>query len=280
MSVAICKLCGLDESKPLIREGSWQFLLCRGCGLVFLHPQPTQEYLEGHYQEYLPETSVEIDRWRDMMEGVHRRTESLLASIMPNPGRILDVGCGYGFFLEHMARLGWNTKGIEISAMASQYGREHLHLDISSRPLPRPDWEDGAFDSVSLLYVIEHLPDPVSAVKEAHRLLRPGGVLILRWPHTTPIARWLEPWASKLRLYQAPSHLFDFSPETITRLLGGIGFEEIRHFIGGWTLPKAPALRLVSIITGALGETVARLSHNRLLLPGLSKTTLALRGAD
>jgi hypothetical protein len=74
--------------------------------------------------------------------------------------------------------------------------------------------------------------------------------------------------------------LFDFSPETITRLLGGIGFEEIRHVIGGWTLPKALAPRLVSIITGALGETVARLSRNRLLLPGLSKTTFALRGAD
>ncbi|MHC1742598.1 MAG: class I SAM-dependent methyltransferase [Syntrophobacteraceae bacterium] len=276
----ICALCGRNDSKPVIREGRWQYFRCQWCGLVFLHPQPTLEYLDGHYQEYLPEAPGEIDGWRRMMERVHQRTESLVATIMSEPGRLLDVGCGYGFFLDHMVRRGWNAKGIEISATARHYGRERLRLDVSSRPLPRPDWGDATFDVVSLLYVIEHLPDPIAAVKEAHRLLRPGGLLVLRWPHTTPIARWLKPWASKLRLYQAPSHLFDFSPETITRLLSGIGFESVRHFIGGWTIPNASGPRLVSVITGALGETLARLSRNRFLLPGLSKTTLALRGSD
>ena len=275
--MAICALCGGNDSKLVIREGMWQYFRCRGCGLVFLHPQPTVDYLNSHYQEYLPEAPGEIDAWRRMMEGVHRRTESLVASVTSGPGRLLDVGCGYGFFLDHMARRAWSVKGIEISAAPRQYGRDRLSLDISSRPFPRPDWRDGSFDAVSLLYVIEHLPDPVAALKEAHRLLRPGGLLILRWPHTTPIARWLKPWESKLRLYQAPSHLFDFSPETMTRLLSGIGFERIRHTIGGWTLPASIGSRLVSVITGALGETLARLSRDRVLLPGLSKTTLAAR---
>lgn len=275
--MASCALCGGNDSRPVICEGTWQYFRCRGCGLVFLNPQPMIQYLNSHYQEYLPEAPGEIDAWRRMMDGVHGRTESLVGSILSAPGRLLDVGCGYGFFLHHMAKRGWDVRGIEISATARRHGRERLHLDISSRPFPRPDWSEGSFDAVSLLYVIEHLPDPVAAVKEAHRLLRPGGLLILRWPHTTPIARWLKPWASKVRLYQAPSHLFDFSPDTMTRLLSGVGFERIWHTIGGWTLPANRGARLVSVTTGALGETLARLSRDRFLLPGLSKTTLATR---
>jgi 2-polyprenyl-3-methyl-5-hydroxy-6-metoxy-1,4-benzoquinol methylase len=277
--VARCALCGRDRTRPIIREEHWQYFQCVECGFVFLHPQPSLDYLNAHYQDYLPSAPEAIAAWRRLMAGVHRRTESLMAARVPIPGRLLDVGCGYGFFLDHMARRGWHVEGIEISATARRHACTHLRLDVSSRPLPRPDWPDGTFDAVSLLYVIEHLPDPAAILREAHRLLRPGGLLVLRWPNTTPIARALKPWAARLRLYQAPSHLFDFSPATITRLLEQVGFQDIRSTIGGWTLPQNPWACLASVITGVLGETLARLTRDRFLLPGVSKTTLATRGA-
>jgi SAM-dependent methyltransferase len=278
--VACCALCGETGSKPIIREGEWQYRQCDGCGLVFLHPQPTPGFLDDHYQAYLSSTPETIAAWRRMMEPVHRRTESLIRARLPIPGRLLDVGCGYGFFLDHMSRRGWQVEGIEISAPARRHARAHLGIDVSPQSLPRPDWVDGTFDVVSLLYVIEHLPDPASVLREARRLLRPGGLLVLRWPNTTPIARALKPWAARLNLYQAPSHLFDFSRATLTRLLKQVGFHDIHSTIGGWTLPRSVRARIVSVTTGALGEMLARLTRDRFLLPGVSKTTLATRGAQ
>jgi len=278
--VARCALCGRDRTRVILREDHWRYFRCDDCGLIFLHPQPSLDYLNEHYQEYLPSLPEEIAAWRRLMEGVCRKTQSLIAARVSSPGRLLDVGCGYGFFLHHMSRRGWRVEGIEISATARHHARTHLRLDVSSIPLPRPEWADGTFDVVSLLYVIEHLPDPAAVLREARRLLRPGGLLVLRWPNTTPIARVLKPWSGRLRLYQAPSHLFDFSRETITRLLDQVGFHEIHSTIGGWTLPKNPLACFVSVVTGVLGETLAGLTRDRFLLPGLSKTTLATRGAD
>jgi SAM-dependent methyltransferase len=190
---------------------------------------------------------------------------------------LLDVGCGYGFFAALMAERGWQVEGIEISAVGRDYARTVLGLDVSPQPLPRPEWPEASFDVITLFYVIEHLAEPVTILKEVYRLLRPGGTLLLRWPHTTSIVKLLKPWSASLRLYQAPSHLFDFSPRTIHRMVADVGFQEIHTVIGGWTRPRSKPVRLASMLFGSLGEVMARLSNHRLLLPGISKTTLAQR---
>jgi SAM-dependent methyltransferase len=152
-----------------------------------------------------------------------------------------------------------------------------LGLEVSDQPLPRADWPDGCYDVITLFYVIEHLPDPMAVLKEAHRLLRPGGLLFLRWPHTAPIVKLLRPWAERLKLYQAPSHLFDFSPRTLYKILDRTGFHEIRTTVCGWTKPTTRGAQLAAWIFGSLGEKLAKISGDSLLLPGVSKTTLARR---
>ena len=211
------------------------------------------------------------------MDQVFAKSGKLIEQIMLVPGRLLDVGCGYGFFLEEMVQRGWQAEGIEISATGRAYAREKLGLTVSGRSLPRPDWQDNCYDVVTLFYVIEHLPDPKGVFREIHRLLRPGGLLFLRWPHTAPIVRLLRPWAGRLKLYQAPSHLFDFSPVTLYKILDQTGFQEIRTTVCGWTRPTTRGAQLAAWIFGSLGEKLAKISGDRLLLPGVSKTTLARR---
>jgi SAM-dependent methyltransferase len=218
-----------------------------------------------------------VEAWHRMMEPVIARSATLIERHIPVPGRLLDVGCGYGFFLHYMAQRGWRTQGIEISSIGRKIGRERFGIDVSTSSFPRSDWLDGSYDAISLFYVIEHLPDPIMVMKEAHRLLRPGGVLLLRWPHTTPIVKLMKPWVSSLGLYQAPSHLFDFSPPTIRKMLGHVGFKMIHTTICGWTRPAPRGARLASTLFGGIGETLARWSRDRFLLPGVSKTTVARR---
>ena len=279
-AVAQCMLCCGNSCAPIIGEGVWQYFRCRQCGLVFLHPQPTESFLTEHYQHYLPGEAQNMELWRHMMLPVMTRSAMLIEERVPPPGRLLDVGCGYGFFLEIMERRGWRVEGIEIGATGREYARHTLNLEVSEQPLPRPDWPPGQFDVITLFYVIEHLADPRAVLTEARRLLRPGGLLLLRWPHTTPLARLLRPWAASVKLYQAPSHLFDFSPRTMTKMLTDVGFERIETTIGGWTRPENRAARLAAAAIGRLGEQVAGLSHGRWLLPGASKTTLAVRNHE
>jgi SAM-dependent methyltransferase len=275
--VTSCLLCRGSEFKLFIREGEWQYLRCLNCGLVFLDPQPSQGFLQSHYQDYLPADPQGIESWRKLMAPVFAKSARLIQEVIPVPGRLLDIGCGYGFFLEKMAQRGWQVEGIEISATGLSYAREKLELNVSESPLPRPDWQDNCYDVITLFYVIEHVQNPMDVLREAHRLLRTGGLLVLRWPHTAPIIRMLWPWAERMKLYQAPSHLFDFSPVTIYKILDQLDFREIRTTVCGWTKPVNKGAHLAAWFFGTFGEKLARVTRDRLLLPGVSKTTLARR---
>ena len=113
---------------------------------------------------------------------------------------------------------------------------------------------------------------------ECYRILKPGGLLLLRYPHTTPIKNLLHFFGIENRLYDLPAHLSDFSPKMIQECLEKIGFEKCRHSIGGYTLPENLGKRTSSILFGSFGETLFRLSGKRFLFPGVSKTILAFKG--
>jgi hypothetical protein len=86
------------------------------------------------------------------------------------------------------------------------------------------------------------------------------------------------PFSRRLDLYHTPYHLYDFSPETMRRLLGQTGFEEIQTVVGGHTTPTARIGRWASVTSGKLAEAVEGISRGRILLPGVSKTTIARKG--
>jgi SAM-dependent methyltransferase len=114
-------------------------------------------------------------------------------------------------------------------------------------------------------------------LKECYRILKPGGLLLLRYPHTTPIKNLLRFFRIKNRLYDLPAHLSDFSPRSIQRCLEKAGLQGCRHLIGGYTLPDTPGKRVVSRLFGSLAEVFFFLSGKKFLFPGVSKTVLAFK---
>lgn len=272
-----CPLCRTPSNQRVFKKKDWAYCRCRPCSLVFIHPQPSSDFLTDKYQEYLPESEEGIRAWRLSMEQVIRKSAALIEQ-QKSPGRILDVGCGFGFFLNHMAGQGWEAEGIEISAAGRRYAAEHFP-GIRVRPagLPDPGIPDRAYDAVTLFYVLEHLADPLGILGEAYRILKPGGVLLLRWPHSTPIVRLLGPLARRLDLYHTPYHLFDYSPRFMDRTLAETGFESVRTCIAGNTRPADRSGRWASLIFGGWGELLSLATSGRLLLPGVSKTTMAMK---
>jgi SAM-dependent methyltransferase len=273
----ICPICLRDKIRAVAEKDGFHYFRCQPCSLVFIHPQPSSELLRSKYQEYLPEDENSIRAWRSSMEEVISKSAALIEK-ETGAGRILDVGCGYGFFLNYLAERGWEAEGIEISARGRAYAaRNFPALKVRGNPLPDPDIPDHCYDAVSLFYVLEHLSDPIAVLKETRRILKPGGVLLLRWPHSTPIVQLLGPLGRGLDLYHTPYHLFDYSSRFLKNRLTILGFESIRTLIAGNTRPIDPLGRWSSKVFGGLGGLLSLVTAGRLLLPGVSKTTLARR---
>ncbi|MBM4276889.1 MAG: class I SAM-dependent methyltransferase [Deltaproteobacteria bacterium] len=189
------------------------------------------------------------------------------------------VGCGLWFWVFSFGDEGggWEVVGVEISRKAMDYAKDVLGLTLHLGPLEKVGFPESDFDVVSGFYVIEHLPDPMAFLKECYRILKPGGLLLLRYPHTTPIKNLLRFFGIENRLYDLPAHLSDFSPEMIQQCLEKTGFKECQHFIGGYTLPKEPGKKIASSIFGNLSEALFHISGKGFLLPGVSKTVLAFK---
>jgi len=179
-----------------------------------------------------------------------------------------------------MARRGWAVEGIEVSRPGRQYARETLGLSIHSKPLEEMDFPEACFDVVTLFYVIEHVHDPGLILKEVFRILKPGGMVLLRRPHSTPVIKILGPFAKRFDIYHTPFHLYDFNPRAMQRLLEVSGFTDVRNMIAGFTLPGKRFYRWFSVIFGKIAEAFYSFSDGRLLLPGVSKTTIGFKDAE
>jgi SAM-dependent methyltransferase len=271
-----CLLCEDTRSSPLYQEGPFQMVRCSSCQFVFLNPRPTSDSLFRFYQQYLPEKESSIKSWEKMMWPVFHRAIHLLQQYR-REGRLLDVGAGFGFFLYEMKKKGWEVVGVEVSQKAMDYAKDILGITTHPGPLERVSFPDNHFDVVTGFYVIEHLPNPIAFLSECYRILKPGGLLLLRYPHTTPIKHLLHLFGIKNCLYDLPAHLSDFSPRMIQRCLERLGFEKCYHFIGGYTLPRDLGKRVASILFGTISETFFYLSLKKFLFPGVSKTIIAFK---
>jgi 2-polyprenyl-3-methyl-5-hydroxy-6-metoxy-1,4-benzoquinol methylase len=269
-----CPICGAGRGKECHQEGDYFMVRCPSCGFVYQNPCPSHEELLDIYHTYLPEGEREIDAWGSMMEPVFIKAADLIERYI-SPGRILDVGAGYGFFLALMQARGWEVIGLEVSPIGARYGRDRWGLQILPIPWEENSFEEGEFDVVTAFYVIEHLPEPMAFLRGVYRILRHRGIILLRYPHTTPIKDILSLMRIKNQLYHLPFHLHDFSPGTMRMALKNVGFKEIKTLIGGFTDPPELAGRLAGLIFGNLAEILYQLSWGKILLPGVSKTTIA-----
>lgn len=271
-----CILCHGTNGRLIYQRDRWRYIQCDNCGLVWIVPRPSVAELSEQYEDYLPVEPGEIAAWDRMMTPViHSSAHLIKARTGADGGRLLDIGCGFGFFLREMKNKGWQVEGVEISPAGSRYTRDSLNIPVHTQPLEELDIADNVFDVVTLFYVIEHVHDPTKLLTEVNRILKPGGLILLRWPHSTPIVKFLGPFSRKLDLYHTPYHLYDFSPNTMRLLLRCTGFDYVETVIGGSTNPPQRAYRITSLIFGRLAETLYRLSNGKIMLPGTSKTTTA-----
>lgn len=271
-----CNICGSSKSAPVTVQNTCTLVRCVDCGFVYVNPRPADSAYKDLYVDYLPDRMDDPFAWKRYMAEVFTKTADMIETARPEKGTSLDIGCGFGFFVEEMKARGWKASGIDISAKAVGFAGSR-GLDVRLGSIDTPGSAEGPFDAITMFYVLEHLPDPLAFLKKVRSLLKPGGVLVIRIPHTTPIVRLLTLIGIKNNLYDPPFHLSDFSPACTRKILEKAGFTGIRQVIGGATLPENTGPWIVSRLSNVVADLLLYLSGGRLLLPGVSKTTLARR---
>jgi 2-polyprenyl-3-methyl-5-hydroxy-6-metoxy-1,4-benzoquinol methylase len=144
----------------------------------------------------------------------------------PVHGRLLDVGCAYGYYLD-VARLhGWQAVGVELNEESAQEGRRQFGLDIRSGEIGAQNFPDGYFDAVTCWDLIEHLSDPQGFLEKVRRVLKRGGVFALTtpdiesWPARLMGARWMG--------IKSREHQYFFSARTLRLYFDKNGFDVVR----------------------------------------------------
>lgn len=141
---------------------------------------------------------------------------------LPANARILDVGCGRGLTLKRLADQGFEVHGLEHSQHATRGIDERVQLKIA-RDLPSAAYPDSHFDLIIIWHVLEHLIDPVATLREARRILRPSGRLVVAVPnYSSSQARWTGTGWFHLDL---PRHLYQFPAVALKRLISDAGFD-------------------------------------------------------
>lgn len=201
---------------------------CTGCGVQFMNPQYSDDYLRRYYAGYIrvePETD-EPNRF------LHGYNLDLITERTGGPGALLDIGCGRGHLLRVARDRGWRTVGYDVdpgtvATVSAEFDLEIHSGEFLDLPLP-----DGRFDVVAMHHVLEHLKDPPPVLARIRRLLRPGGRLFVALPNIEGLSSTLKFSLEKMGLrrrglgayYDADHHLFYFSPATLTDFLAAEGF--------------------------------------------------------
>lgn len=242
-----CNLCETQNARWICNLNGFRMVKCHSCGLHYINPQPDEGELRRHYSHYYKAEEFKGGScYREGSDGLFADMLARCKEYKPQ-GRVLDVGCGYGFFLKLMRDHGHVVQGVELSPLACDYANNQLGLSVFQGLLEEAGFPEACFDIAVMNNVLEHLANPLGTLLTVNRLLSPGGLLIVTVPNLDfglPFLylqrlmglsesetddhrgeRFRLGGTSQLALFDAPSHLYFFSPATLKGTLEKAGFK-------------------------------------------------------
>ena len=242
---ARCIVCGESGGRSVCQKGSYELMQCR-CGGMYLSP-PVPDGAVDHAIDTHPDSFYALPAARKLhwLRQSHPR------------GRLLEVGCGNGHFLREARAAGYEVCGIELDPQRARRLAQELGVEIECAAIEEARWPAGSCDVVYHCDLLSHFPQPLLALEQMTRLLRPDGVLFFEVGIVGDLARH---WYDTVPERSIPRHRWFFSEPALRRLLAqaGLKAERMKTFGLG---PQAVVFKLLS-------RTHQRIKHVPPQLPG------------
>jgi 2-polyprenyl-3-methyl-5-hydroxy-6-metoxy-1,4-benzoquinol methylase len=286
----------------------YRLVRCRACDLGYVNPRPDAasivQFYPAEYESYeVPQ--VARDRWwQSARRGLERwvmaryyddppklehwyehvlaavarpwlapSRDSLTALPFQGQGRLLDYGCGNGWYAERMRQRGWTVTGMDFSPHAAAQVHKHFGIGVIVGTIPHPQIAPESLDVITMSNVLEHVHAPRELIHAAAQALRPGGLLAVAVPNRDS---WgFRHFGCDWWGLQLPLHLSHFTPATLRRLVNSAGLvvRQVRLVAhAGWVRRSLSQARRVS----GLG----RLARLRLLSGLVARWTAWTHQAD
>jgi SAM-dependent methyltransferase len=226
-----CPLCAGRRVRPVLRKDGCTVYRCAACTNGFLTGAEVREGARAgpdwFRREPEPRRSLRLrwravgKAWRRLLYGREFEARKLYRVLRwRSGGRLLDIGCARGEFL-HVAQRHFDVYGVETSATALEGARAAFGSRVFAGDLREARFPAGMFDVVTLFSTVEHLDDPIAVLRECRRVLREGGILVVKTPNFSCLNRQLlgGEWSG----YKIPEHRFFFTPDGIRRLFASAG---------------------------------------------------------
>jgi len=196
-----------------------QLVRCRQCGLLYLNPRLNQKIVEESYSSGTDELFVSQNEAR---ERTFTKSLDQIKQIVPQQGRILDVGTAGGTFLGVAKQQGWEVAGCEPNKWLAEWGSKKYGIEIKAGTIFDMRLHDAFFDVVTLWDVLEHTADPQKVLAECNRVLKNNGILVVNYPDIKALVSRL---MGKKWVFLLSVHLYYFTFETLKPMLEKNGFK-------------------------------------------------------
>lgn len=262
-----CNLCGGSKYKVITQEDRFDVRQCLECKLVYVSPQLSNADLPKFYEAMYTEETDEAAHARSL--GYAEKNCSKVVNLHCTTGkRLLDIGCGYGLFLKEMSGTGWELNATEVSEAAIRYTEANVpDVKIKKGLAELMELPEESLDCIVGYAVLEHVKDPRSFITHISKWLVPGGLIVLAFPYIVPFLK-IQKFVPGLSLsFEAPRHLYDFSPKTIKRYLKELGYEDVRVEIAPPFAANSKMQEAQIWCVKLLGLALYKLSGNRYVYP-------------
>ncbi len=212
-------------------SGEFTVLRCNSCGLERTTPRPTPETMGTYYPDnYAPYQSVPNSvKKPTYFQKIASYCLSLESRTLPNipHGKMLEIGCSSGNYMEQARKIGWDVEGIEFSNSAAEIARSRGFnvVDGAIEDIEKPH---NSYDIIVGWMVLEHLHQPIEVLEKLKKWVKKDGYLIILVPDTNSLAKKM--FKNKCYDLHLPAHLFHYSAKSLEKTLNLSGWEVERKF--------------------------------------------------
>lgn len=218
-----CPSCGHHQARFERRVAGFALERCAACALVYVNPQPLPDDLAAHYRAKAAATEAEFYQYTVSPAQIaeYDRIVQDLVRLQPARGRLLDLGCAAGYFMQRAGGAGFETHGIDIATWVEEVAARRGVANVRACRLLDAAFPDGWFDVIHSSQVFEHLTQPLVELAEIRRILKPGGLLYVNVPNYRCLSIVLG--RDDFELNTPPEHVVYYTPHTLAALLARAG---------------------------------------------------------